>query len=666
MLACFRLTRNMTAFFGLLSFWAVWGGCASVERPAPDGVNCVELVQAPLPAGAVTHIGGFMGQRLDANRDNLVKAFDIEHYLEMVERRDYRDWFWHGEHPGKWIESASLLAAQYGDKALLAEDVAALKRMEAAQEPSGYLGITDPAVRTPQTPLRGMDAYELYFTMHGLMTAYETVGDEQALESARKLADYFVATLGPGKAEFWPSEKRPPENHRVRLRGHSELAGHAVHYGWEGSLLNDPMLRLYQITGDRKYMDWARWSVLNLDRWGGWDAFSRLDDVAADAIGIDELQPVVHSHTFNMNFLGFLRMYRVTGDRTWFDKVAGAWEDIASRQVFVTGAVSVDEHYEGDHYLPLTGEMIETCADMSWMQLNQGLLGLSGDPKYADAIERLMLNHVFAAQSIDGDAFRYFTPLNGFKPEGIYRDRVDCCQGSGHRLCAMLPGMLYAQEKNGLVVNQYALSRARAHLEAGDIAVRVETNYPEGGVILIRIEAAPQEKCALKLRLPSWCEAPRLTLNSSPVEELRPGTYKTIERRWKAGDYLVLKLPMRVRWIEHTHWRGEGPAPVALMRGPLVYALDTVWWDETQWGPAPQNAGDEVEIIDGLNLTEEPSARREAGPFYTVKVRLKDGREASAVMVPFENIGRWYRDGETKPDKKSRAFSYAVWLKAAK
>jgi len=31
--------------------------------------------------------------------------------------------------------------------------------------------------------------------------------------------------------------------------------------------------------------------------------------------------------------------------------------------------------------------------------------------------------------------------------------------------------------------------------------------------------------------------------------------------------------------------------------------------------------------------------------------------------VPFCNIGRWYREGEPKPDKKSKAFSYAVWLK---
>ena len=58
--------------------------------------------------------------------------------------------------------------------------------------------------------------------------------------------------------------------------------------------------------------------VGNIDKWSGWDAFSRLDSVADGTLGVDKLQPYVHSHTFQMNFMGFLRLYRITGDKSLF------------------------------------------------------------------------------------------------------------------------------------------------------------------------------------------------------------------------------------------------------------------------------------------------------------------------------------------------------------
>ena len=110
-----------------------------------------------------------------------------------------------------------------------------------------------------------------------------------------------------------------------------------------------------------------------------------------------------------MNFMGFLRLYRITGDKTLLRKVAGAWDDIRERQMYITGGVSVAEHYEHDYVKPLSGNIVETCATMSWMQLTQMLLELTGETKYADAMERLMLNHVFAAQDCETGVCRYHT-----------------------------------------------------------------------------------------------------------------------------------------------------------------------------------------------------------------------------------------------------------------
>lgn len=58
-----------------------------------------------------------------------------------------------------------------------------------------------------------------------------------------------------------------------------------------------------------------------------------------------------------MNFMGFLRLYRITGDKTLLRKVTGAWDDIHERQMYITGGVSVAEHYEHDNVKPLSGNL---------------------------------------------------------------------------------------------------------------------------------------------------------------------------------------------------------------------------------------------------------------------------------------------------------------------
>jgi hypothetical protein len=595
---------------------------------ADDATRAVRLVESPLPAASVREVGGYVGRRFVANREGYLKVFDIDRYTRMVEAKTYRDWWFIGEQPGKWLESAALTSRVSGDEALEGRARRILARLVAAQEPGGYLGISDPSVRTDRAPLRGMEPYELYFLLHGLLTASEAWDDADALHAAGALGDYLVAHIGPGKAEFWPGPLRWPENRERTLTGHSELAGHSIHYGWEGTLLIDPMLRLYQKTGATRYLDWSRWVVGSIDKWGGWDAFSRLDKVADGTMGIDEIQPRVHANTFQMNFLGFLRLYRITGDASILRKVKGAWDDVAARQMYITGGVSVDEYYRGGYIRPLTGDVIETCATMTWMELTQSLLELTGDVRYADVIERLLFNQVFASQAVDGDCHRVNTPPNGSKPEGYFRSPerpCDCCTSSGHRLISSLPRFFYARDQDGLFVNQFVPSTAGFDLADGTaVTLEQDTGYPESETINIRVNPAKPSRFALRVRIPGWCDRPSLAVNGEAIAGVSAGSYARIDRAWSAGDSVRLEFPMSFRWVEHDHYLGmlerrrtptgekvyekagdDATPPWALIRGPEVFALDTVSWSDPSV-PAPVEVWKEAGIV---RARSAPSAK---------------------------------------------------------
>jgi len=646
----------------------------------------VTRIETAVPIKNITAINGFIGNRLEKNRTNYLDTFSIDAYIKLVEQRTWKDWNWRKpEQPGKWIESALLTSERTHDTALAAKTHAMLTRIISSQEPEGYIGVTDKTIRTPEKPLRGMDAYELYFLQHALLTAFEEWQDTKSLTAARKLGDYFIQYIGPGKAEFWPSKDRYPDNMGKTLKGtqHSDLAGHSIHYSWEGTLLIDPMMRLYQLTGGQKYLDWCKWVVSRIDVWSGWNAYSKLDSVAAGLLPVNKIQPYVHAHTFQMNFIGFLRMYQVTGDKSYLRKVQGVWDDINRRQTYITGGVSVGEHYERDYIKPLTGEMIETCSTMSWLQLSQYLLELTADTKYADEMEKLIWNQVFAEQTIDGDGNRYFTPPNGFKPNGYFRpDGPDCCTGSGHRVQSILPGFIYGMgsvAKNAVVyVNQFVPSSVALSLKNNvKVVLTQEGNYPGGDNMAITVNPAAPAYFSLAIRMPAWCGSPKVLVNRKPVK-VAPGKYAVIARQWKAGDKIELQFPSRLQWVRHEHYQPasdrkpytateDSDAPYALQKGPLVYAVDNLYY-KGDTAAFPKNVMNEVKYIlsDPAGFSSIQTGDDMLGPGYTVPIRLAGGQTTSIALFPFANIGKWYKDVANKPAPESKAYSYGIWLKGIK
>ena len=623
--------------------------------------GAVQPVQRGVPPSAVSELGGFLGERYRASVGNLLLKFDIERYVKMVEEPKHRDWFWIGEQPGKWLEAAVEASQQSGNAELREKAKEMLRRLVAAQEPSGYLGITDPVLRTERRPLRGMDPYELYFTLHALLTAHEQWGDASALRAAKGLGDYLVEHIAQGKAEFWP------------VPNEVTVAGHSVHYGLEGTLLAHPMARLARLAGDAKYLTWSQWVVASIDRWSCCDTLSNLDKVAAGRMGIHQIQPNVHAHTLHMNLLALLELHRATGDETLLSKTLAAWRDIAASRMYITGGVSVGEVYRHDHYLPNTGSVVETCATMSWMLLNQRLLETTGEAAFADVIETLLWNHLPAAQTADGDGWRYHTPLNGWKPEGCFTG-PNCCSSSGPRILARLPTLLYATTKDGIAVNQFVPSAARVKLATGnEVTVRIVTAYPAGETVTIEVAPTRPERFVLRVRLPGWCREPAVAVNGQRLTEewTAPG-YAVLDREWGRGDRVELTLPMQARWVAGRH---TSDGLYALVRGPLAFALDSIWCDDAtrkalvrdgKGEPLPGLGGvaiDPDDLAAGVRPAETPQGA--LGPAFAVRIALDGGKQARALMLPFANIGVWYRSEAERGSRGGHRDAYAVWLPEA-
>ena len=115
----------------------------------------------------------------------------------------------------------------------------------------------------------------------------------------------------------------------------------------------------------------------------------------------------------------------------------------------------------------------------------------------------------------------------------------------------------------------YGASQVTAKVGAGQATLREETEYPFRDSVAVTVMANSGGRFPLYLRVPSWCRQMRIRLQERDVEATpAPGSYVRLERAWRPGDRIELRLPMAVSL---TRWpRNES---VTLERGPLSYSV---------------------------------------------------------------------------------------------
>lgn len=656
----------------------------------------------------IIDVGGTVGTRLKDAVDNYAMDYlygqMMDGYLREYENHSHSGWSWlEGEQPGKWLESMANAKWMDEDGSIEAAITDVVDRLAATQTTedrsatgynqfAGYLGNATESIRNSK-PVKGMDPYEMYSTLNGLIRVYENYKEDnteladKSLDCAVKLADYLVATIGDEdtyvpyqdgtlstmhKTEFWP----------LAITNGTTIAGHDVHQGWEGTLLIDPMMNLSEVVKDvsgqedksRVYSDWVDWAIANIDKWAssyrgyGDTPYEDLDKVASGEMGIDEIQHYVHAHTFQMNFLGFLKKYQETGDSSYLDKVVGAWEDISSRQKYITGTVSVGEHYEAGHNLPNTGNVGETCATNSWTLLNNNLFELTGDAAYQQTVEDIIFNHMFATSTIDGDGYSYHRPLNGTTDR--FFTGPDCCSSSGMRMQSYVPYYIYSKSESEVYVNQFIESEVNIRLESGNtIHLKQTTDYPETDEIVLEVTDA-SAATVLNIRVPDWVKEPSVRINGEAVDAVTAGSYIAVTVN--DGDRVEITYPSELTWVEGDN---SNDGLWAMKKGPMVYAIAAAFMSEEE---SQEAYGSDIAIVSATSVLKPEDGQpvqtegkvdfqdeRILGAGYRVTMTTSRG-EQEVTVVPYANIGQWYRVGEERPSDYNSAarYPYAIWISA--
>ncbi|MDQ3845989.1 MAG: glycoside hydrolase family 127 protein [Bacteroidota bacterium] len=470
-----------------------------------------------------------------------------------------------------WLDGAVPLAYLLDDAQLKNKVLQYINWCIEHQRPSGYFGPITKAEREKGVQIamdncaEGEDWWPRMIMLKVMQQYYTATNDPRVIKFMSAYFNYQLNALKKcpiGKWTQW-AESRGTDNAMIAQ--------------W-----------LYAVTKDASLLELA--SIIQSQSFP-WSTWLGNRDWVINAAAYQNNQNWMHRHGVNvgMALKDPAINYQRTGDESYLKSLKTGFHDLMTLHGLPMGIFSADEDLHGND--PTQGT--ELCAIVEAMFSLEQIIGITGDPQYMDALERMTFNALPTQTTDDYNNKQYFQIANQVQVKrGVFnfslpferemnnvfgmRSGYTCCLANMHQGWTKFTEHLwYRTPNNGIAALVYSPNTVTAKLGKSNTEVTINevTTYPFDDVI--NFEVTPKNKVVfpLQLRIPSWCKEATISVNGQLLRSEKGGQIITIDRTWEKGDKLTLKLPMQVTT---STW---GRNSRAVERGPLVYALQL----EEQW-----------------------------------------------------------------------------------
>ena len=567
----------------------------------------------------------------------------------------------HGKHLGyvfsnAWVHQTvesmciALMVDPQGDKEIIAAQEKMKKTLEewipvilAAQEPDGYLmtafTLRDKNAWKSRWEPENRGNHEGYVAGYFIESAINhytlTEGKDLRLyNAAKKLADCWVANIGPGKKEWFD--------------GHQEMEQALVRFG---RFVND-------MEGNSRGDCYVSLAKFLLDCRGGGSEYDQSHVPVQQ-----QYEAVGHAVRAVYNYSAMSDVAAETGDADYQSATMSLWDNIVNKKYYLTGGVGSGETSEGfgPDYSLRNNAYCESCSSCGLIFFQHKMNIAYHDAKYADLYEETMYNALLGAIDMEGKYFYYDNPLESARSRYSWHG-CPCCVGNIPRTLLMVPTWTYVKGPEGLYVNMFIGSTIKVEKVAGtDLEVIQETDYPWSGKVTITINPVQSKEFTLFIRIPDrttselYKPSPEvsgyesLVVNGKKTDAKIEKGYAAIKKQWKKGDKVELVLPMKVQKITADQRIVADRGKVAIKYGPLVYNVERADQPDIDKyiGLGPLNAEWNGNLLRGV---------------MTIKGTWDDGSQ----LIAIPNYARNNRNsvqGTERPGPDNKDGGSIVWIK---
>lgn len=602
-------------------------GCT--DRGAESAPQAQQDIILPVDFSRVSIRDGFWSPRLEKLSDSTLPVC-----IDQIENRTGRIRNFEnaakgsGKHSGIFFDDSDVYKALEGiSYSLINNPDPMLRRtadqwvakIAAAQQPDGYIN-TYYTLTGLDKRWTDMDKHEMYCAGHMIEAGIAyllATGDRTLLEVSTRMVGHMMNEFGPGKRHWVP--------------GHEEI--------------ELALAKLYSVTGEPKYLEFARWLLeerghgYGRNEEGTWNAA-----YYQDSIPVSRMTDITgHAVRCMYPFCGMADMSMLSGDTVYRAALDRVWDDVVQRNMYITGGIGSSHQNEGfteDYDLPNLEAYCETCASVGMVLWNARMNRLKGDAKYADVMERALYNGALAGISLDGKRFFYVNPLES---KGDHHRKAwygcACCPSQLSRFLPSIGSYIYSHslDSDTVWVNLYLGSNAAIPTQDGSRFVLTQTTrYPWEGNVRITVSEAPGKiRKELRLRIPGWCKNHTLWVNGELFDHPTDKGYAVVNRSWKKGDRIDLSLAMPTEVVAADPRVKADSGKLAVQRGPLVYCMEEADNAQTydRAGINSQTRFTDKFMPDLLGGVAEITAETPAGPLHLIPYYAWDNREAGRMKV---------------------------------
>ncbi len=510
---------------------------------------------------------------------------------------------WKGEYWGKMMRGATLVYSYTQNQKLydILEDT--INDMINSARTDGRI-----STYPEEIEFSGWDLWCRKYVLLGMEYFLEICKDEAFAErivsSMRSQLDYIIAHIGNGEGK--KNINKATANWR----------------GLNSSSILEPVVRLYNITDEQKYLDFATYIIEE----GCTDIVNIFELAYADEL-YPYQYPVTKAYEMTSCFEGLIEYYKVTGDEKYKTAIVNFANKVLESDFTVIGCCGCT-HELFDHSSVRQANttnnpiMQETCVTVTLMKFFYRVYLLTGDTKYIDAFEISFYNAYLGAVNTEkviepttpaehpdwiAEAlpFDSYSPLTagrrGKKIGGLQvmsdRHYYGCCACIASAGIGLVPKLQLCTSDNRVALNMFINGRITANTPTGNsFEIETHTEYPAGSNVLLKLNLNASERFELCIRIPYWSKTTTVSVNGTRID-VEYGKYYAVDREWKNGDMVEIEFDMRTEAIYPTPygsqilmneivWESDYVVPVfdredpeahrhiALRRGPVMLAQE--------------------------------------------------------------------------------------------